>query len=353
MARAGAARVGIAVSFGMSGFIQAVLTVGGMSSFGRFVDALVQSEKGQTFVETWWNRFIKIKPETFAQQEADFAVRFIDKVFGSRIISWKRQRFLAIIMAFSVCVGICFALGSSAFSWQMHIAQHTREMIAEFNRWSGAFTVGSLVLALLSLSVSLSVTRWFATVTAKVPSHRPWISIAIFLAFLIFQLWVVVIGAFIASFCLGLVAHLVQLYLTHPTNEWDGYSLDTGLNFYDAAAYGIMVMLYVGLFYAPLHLLFITPFQLPFFLVMFQFPGDNLLEKSLAVSTAFLGYAGALIRLSIAAVFVVSYASVPYRHQILHWLTELSGTNKPIFAILFGLLGVLIVLAQALFSLLD
>jgi|HubBroStandDraft_4_1064222.scaffolds.fasta_scaffold177132_2 hypothetical protein len=68
-------------------------TIGTCSAVGVFIDFYI-GKSGQRRVkdrlETWWIKFSDIRWDTIGRAESEFAIHFMDRFFGKRLISIKR-----------------------------------------------------------------------------------------------------------------------------------------------------------------------------------------------------------------------------------------------------------------------
>ena len=110
----------------MESWANALTTVAACGGVGAFIDFYI-GKRGQQrvkgWLETWWLRLSYVRWGNFGREEALFAVRAIDRLFGRRLFSFRRITAALVIAIGSFCIILTlFKLKSKALLWHDFIS---------------------------------------------------------------------------------------------------------------------------------------------------------------------------------------------------------------------------------------
>jgi hypothetical protein len=155
----------------MTGFLDlffwTVLTIG--LTVGPFID-IVLGKPGQKRVRNWletnWLRFNEVRWRNFGKKEAEYVVRVIDSVAGSRLLSWRRVAFAtaALLIAFGSVVTQLSLYDPNAPFTGMSAAPPVSYVLAMPGLWAAAVSAAGIMMLSVSLTraISMQVAKWCA-----------------------------------------------------------------------------------------------------------------------------------------------------------------------------------------------
>jgi hypothetical protein len=183
--------------------LQALWTIAAGGVLGAFIDFYI-GKPGQRrvrdWLETWWLRLSDVRWGNFGREEALFAVRVIDRLFGRRFFSIRRIVSVAVITFGSLCVMLSLFITKSIHLLWIDFISPTNIILTPH-------PLLSLIAMAVFVTASLSITRFAASQIAYVITKVPLFNFVGFTLLLTLQYasltwWpsiVLVIHSFIAS----------------------------------------------------------------------------------------------------------------------------------------------------------
>jgi hypothetical protein len=132
----------------------AVVEWGAVGAFIDFYIGKAGQRRVRDWLETWWLRLSDVRWGNLGREEALFAVKVMDRLFGSRLFSAQRM----IVVAAATLVGVAYIEVLTLLSDIELISWRTFLQPAYFV-W--------LVVILLSFAASFSITRFAAIIVAR------------------------------------------------------------------------------------------------------------------------------------------------------------------------------------------
>jgi len=91
-----------------------------LSGVGAFIDFLVGRSgqvKARDWMTTWWVRFNDVSWRNFGKAEAEYTYVLFQRMFGAKILSWRRAISTLTILTVSM-VMVMLVVG---YNWQNHL----------------------------------------------------------------------------------------------------------------------------------------------------------------------------------------------------------------------------------------
>lgn len=155
----------------MEQYLAALTAVGGFAGLGAVIDLALYRDrkKVEAYSRAWRRRFIRVKWSNFGRRESEEAISLLDKLAGTRLLSWRRLEAVLVVLACSATVAIVVTLAATAIS-----------AMRSSKPWADAFSaiwqpgdnqvlrVAFYVLSLtFLLALSLTVLRLIAGIVAR------------------------------------------------------------------------------------------------------------------------------------------------------------------------------------------
>ncbi|WP_413989650.1 hypothetical protein ACMDCR_27435 [Labrys okinawensis] len=298
----------------------AIATIGLFCCLGAFIDFVLgkngqKSLRGQ--LETWWLRMSYVDWGNFGQAEASLAANAMERLFG-RFFSFRRLAILATLWVAAMLFLVIWPL------------LHTNDF------WGAGIylNAGILLFSLFHFSVSTSITIYAAKNMALYLTGKSYINLLGYLILVIFQyiflsisvnasvLLLACFGSFVAKIFspdlnMDMVKQIFDSFKDSLVNL-DTYTLQ---DFFDK---------------------FYRTYMYPYFDYDFgpSFPksdywsnriGSNLILLDMSLSVLI-----SLLRLGIAAGFLITFILKPLRGLIMATLSRVIESDKPIFTLVMG-----------------
>jgi hypothetical protein len=322
----------------MDKWLAVASALGGLTALGGLIDlAMYRSEKDRlkARLEDWWLRFSDVRWSNFGRREAELAVRILDRWAGPRLWSWQRWRFAADVTA-TVAILVLVWVGLRAV-WSGGDVNLARTL----EQPTTALSVVLFALStLVAFALSLSVTRLVAAIVARVATtpFRSGLSFALLLAIhvLLLVYWSVFVYGLEGVSLLAVMRFLTMIGVKGFSFHGASFGQDIldvfrSLFAPDAGRDGIKLarpdwsMLFgLGAPDSPLGIVWVLAFKL-------------------AMDVVANG-----LRIVFALVFLSSFVFRPLVQEPLSrlWYGVMSS-NRPIFTVLFGLVGTIVAALQA------
>jgi hypothetical protein len=157
----------------------ALATVAACGGVGAFIDFWI-GQRGQRrvrdWLETWWLRFSDVRWDNFGREEALFAVRIMDRLFGRRLLSFRRLTITTL--------SIFASLGLVSF---LVFASSSYEKVALFLTSHWSLILSSILIYFMSLPVAISIARLAAVGVSSIFNKPTYINPLGFILLLLFQ----------------------------------------------------------------------------------------------------------------------------------------------------------------------
>jgi hypothetical protein len=275
----------------------ALATVAACGGVGAFIDFYI-GKAGQRrvkgWLETWWLRLSYVRWGNFGREEALFAVRVMDRLFGKRLFS--AQRLICVVVSATVVWGILITL--------LIVIGYTLP-----HRLPLEDLTILVPILLFSLATSFSVTRIAAVTVARLLTKVFYLNFVGIVFLCVFQYW---------WFCRwGTFTQFVVDEILYKL-----------IDLYAPADYPELISLF-----------WLHSIDWPVVLIHSFNVGINHLEIPpifywcLSVS---LNVLPTLIRFSIMAIFISSFLLKPLHHPIMTLWARIIESDKPVFTLLFG-----------------
>jgi len=305
----------------MADWEAALKAVGGLTAIGVLIDlAMYKAEKKklQDWLETWWLRFTDVRWSNFGRKEADLAVQILDRWAGPRLWSWKRWRF-SVIVSLSVFVVM--------FLWVwLQVTWHGDSIdFVEGNSSTIRLIfvdIYYLAATTVAFALSLTVTRFIAKYAARVSNSAILcamsFSVLLALHLALFWFWGPVLHTYLEPIPLALLDWLAD----------DGRSLKAILD--EVLGGG----LFIATYYWP------APF------IKYSGAGISDILEAQSIGMDFCANG---LRILFALVFLSSFVFRPLIQEPVSrlWYGAMNS-GKPFFTMLFGAIGTLVAVGQAL-----
>src|SRR5262245_34859728 len=146
--------------------------IGGLAMIGGLIDlAMRKSEKERLtyWLTLWWDRFDSVRWSNFGRKEAELAVEILDRYAGSRLWSWRRWRFVAIVTAGAYVAAIPLV---ALRIWQVlvEVQPDLRLQLKDLDFFASGHLPWFAMAALL-FALSLSATRLISRVAARLSGN--------------------------------------------------------------------------------------------------------------------------------------------------------------------------------------
>jgi hypothetical protein len=155
----------------MEQYLAALSAVGGFAGLGAVIDLALYRDrkKVEAYGRAWRRRFIRVKWSNFGRRESEEAISLLDKLAGTRLLSWRRLEASLIVLACSATLAITATLVATAISAMRSSKPWVDVFSAIWQR--GDNQVQRIALYVLSLTfllaLSLTVLRLIAGVVAR------------------------------------------------------------------------------------------------------------------------------------------------------------------------------------------
>jgi hypothetical protein len=291
----------------------ALTSVAACGGAGALIDFWI-GKRGQQrvkdWMETWWLRLSDVRWDNVGREEARFAVRVMDRLFGRRLFSV--HRLLAVSLAAIVTSGgimiTLFIIG--IVEWYM-----PKQLFSTAN-------VIWLAYILLSFAMSLSLMRFAsATVAQLITKARYFNLVGLLLIFsfqwVLLQYWAYVTNIIRASMYTFFVV-VIQ-----------------GVKFRDLLLDVSVVWLFSGIAAGAIEIRWFFPTT-----------SAHLLQHNSVVYlmyfSALLSFFAGIIRLAMIGVFITSFFLKPLQNPIMTLFARIIESDKPVFTLLFGGTGAVV-----------
>jgi hypothetical protein len=269
----------------------ALSTIAACSGVGAFIDFWIKKrgqERVRDWLETWWLRFSYVRWGNLGREEAIFAVQVIDYAFGRKFFSARRMIVAGVITL--TFTSLLLALGgSSSLNW------------SSFRPFE--FVV-SVAMQWLSVSASLSCTRFAAMVVVRIVTRIPLLNLVGLILIIISQLIIIFFYPIVTS----VLHRTVVFLLSNPV---------AFLSMVKEHPAGVLSMDLDSI--GPLFDMDST--DISFVFMMLSFLMTLLINAS---------------RLVVTVVFLGSFLLKPVQQLLMGLWARVVESDKPIFTLLFG-----------------
>jgi hypothetical protein len=297
-------------------------TIAACGGAGAFIDFWIGKSGQQRvrgWLETWWLRVSYVRWGTLGRDEAVFAVEVIDRLFGSRLLSARRM--MVVTAVTFVAVGLIL----SRVSLDHGIVYWHDFLRVNIFLW--------FILAMFSVTASLSITRFAATKVALILTKSPYLNFFGFMFLLLFQyLWFCYLAPFII-----LIHQAISFVM--------GGGISDTETWYDFFTY--VSLSFAREIWALLNRVSITPlspvWQVTHLLSSITFPKSHFVvtERFMDRLSDLLNLIPNLIRFSITAIFVGSFFLRTVQRPFMELWARIIESEKPVFTLLFSGIAVL------------
>jgi len=128
-------------------------------------------KRARSWLETWWLKIADIRWNNFGRREAEFAVRLMDRWYGSHLLSIRRLVFVLLFITIAISIGHLLAIVHYATGW---FSLAINQSLALY-----------ILISAIGLATSLSITRIIAIFVARICQPTMWKNFSVFTAFLI------------------------------------------------------------------------------------------------------------------------------------------------------------------------
>lgn len=333
------------------GVLGSILTalgqVGGLAVVGALIDLAIrrgEKEKVEHFLIFWWDRFDSIRWQNFGQRESELAIQVLDRLVGHRLFSWRR------LVSVLAVAGIGLLVAAGLTLWTMSIAVERAES-PHGPLWSylvesiGSIQVlATLVAAAIAFAVSLSLTRFISRIVAIIPVGT--------LSGVLTYAGLLVVHIALFVFWAAIVVHLF-LFLARPfTMVLLGGGSPFGAALYFAKL-DLMNFTFERHWLSLKGMWGVEPSK-SLMLELVRYPSSpTLTSHAVGILIHNIGrvfdVAAYGLRIGFALVFLSSYLFRPLvQAPITRLWAGIIDSRRPIFAMMFGGVGALIVFVQAL-----
>jgi hypothetical protein len=290
------------------GFWERTLTVialcGGAGAFIDFYIGKPGQQRVKSWLETWWLRFSDVRWNSFGREEALFAVRTLDWLFGRRLLS--ARRLIAVLGLTIVLSGFILAVLTRRVGvppWQLGID-------------IGNFPY--LIFSLFSFAVSFSITRFAANAVAASINRARYLNLVGFIFLMLFQYVILCYWRPITNILLLNVRWFLNvIYYEHKdlaTAAWQSFMVWD----YNAVEPGLSINHVISMFK-----------------IKTADTDDPILEYLENVSRI-LGLVPSVIRFLITSIFLGSLVLQPVQRSTITLWARIVESDKPVFTLLFG-----------------
>lgn len=300
--------------------------VGGFVGVGTLLGGAIDLAIGPTcqkrlkdWMETWWLRLSYVRWSNLGREEALFALRVMDRLFGRWFFSARR---LLVVVGSTILVA----------GYMIAAMVVTHIGLPSWDAFFQRSTLTWLVLILLALSASFSVTKILSIIVARLLGAARYISLIGLVLLLLLQYAMVMYWSPIMTIVRN---YIVNLLLT-PADR-----MFIQMPFWFRAEMFYYMVIYPQFFFwynltFVHHVYFYQPNRIAAILPMTHSdlnPNDFMIHLS-----ALLNLIPNLTRLSLAAVFVGSFLLRPLAAPISLFWRRVVEHEKPVFTLVFPLL---------------
>jgi hypothetical protein len=298
----------------------ALTIVAAFGVVGAFIDFYIGKrgqQRVQDWLETWWLRLSYVRWGSFGREEALFAVQVMDRLFGRRLVSIHRLIVVAVTtLIVSVLIRALFLTGHVVLS------KHDYSLLI----W--------LMIAMISLSMSLSITRFSAKAIAILLTHAPYLNVIGTAILAIFQY---------VLFCYltPLITYFHYLIYGMIDHLWTDYS-----DGFSSISYTFKTLTNLAIWKLIITVDFLPQYRNVTLLPTIQISHIRslLMVHRLEIPAGVfllrlsdvLALIPILVRFSILAIFVGSFFLQTAQRPIMTLWARIIESDKPVFTLLFG-----------------
>jgi hypothetical protein len=292
----------------LGGVESALSTIAACGGVGAFIDFWIgkrDEKRVRDWLETWWLRLSYVNWGNLGREEALFAIQVIDYLFGRKFFSPRRM---------IAATALTLACHTMTIAIYPVLPLSPAPNLAEFH-WQPLFNVQSavsLALDLLSVSASLSITRFAAVLIARIVTRVPLLNLVGLLFLVAFQYVLFCIHPLLIG-----VAHYLLFMSPSPKDFVQGMWEMLGIIFEGEAKYAVRRPFMEG--FSMFLMLGGSPVVFPY--ILYSFMTSALING---------------MRLLISAFFVGSFMLKPAQRSLMTLWARIIESDKPIFTLLFG-----------------
>jgi hypothetical protein len=308
----------------------ALATIAAFGGMGWLLDKWIgktRQARMKDKLETWWLKLSYVRLGNFGQEEALFAVRAMDFLFGKRVLSIKRALVvLTLLMGFMLWAIILPIIEATADLWQSGSA--FKGLLISEEIIKRIFLVDCTVSAVV-LAISLSLTRLASLRVAAWLIYAPWanflgLAVLAVLQYLILRVSAPLVGAIHAITILSTSSMINNV--GNPKSMWSDYVLG-------------WIFSFDSIWPAP-----------PPSMAMTLNKTDGTSDVINFGRMDALSYIPSLIRLSILSVFATSYFLAPLKGFVLKFYAIIIESDTPLFTLIFGGTAAIAKIAEQIIS---
>jgi len=298
---------------GVLGFLLSTLAiVAACGIVGGLIDFCIKKagqQRVRSCLETWWLKLSYVRWGNFGREEALFAIRVMDRIFGSRLFSIKRM--IVVVVAVLACGG--FIVGQQLMVGRIGLMRLHALYAGANLLW--------IIIILFLLTASFSLTRLFSIlVVSYCPQHviSQILGVLGILAFqfLLLCYWMPLINLVRLGIAFAYDGTLPFSFSTFVTTMWDNTKI-------------ILNTL------APAFLE-TRPIIGPIFEPFMAGTDDTEPHVFMWHMSALVTLIPAFIRIMLMMLFIVSFLFRPIQHLIMALLERIVESEKPVFTLVFG-----------------
>jgi hypothetical protein len=177
-----------------------------LGGLGAAIDFLIGSER-QRKIKDWltekWVNFEDMKWSNFSTKEAQYFVHFLDRVFGAKLLSWRRIASSAV--TYALLMATLLAIG---FSHSLQSGTLAEQLARQPALFSHNLDVIMIVIGVLTFAVSTSVTRAVSILVIRLSAARsvgPSLYVAMLgVHYVLFGVWTPIVEALRVLIMMGL-----------------------------------------------------------------------------------------------------------------------------------------------------
>jgi len=297
---------------------------------GAFIDFYI-GESGQQrvrdWLQAWWVRFSDVRWGNLGREEAVFAVKAMDRLFGRRLFSVKRVILAALLTTFILSILIII----TAFSNDVVFVALFRLRDDDDVLLVRILMIVVLGSSLVALAISFSFTRFFAEAVGQILTKVPFLNVIGVVSIVILQ-YIVLCGYLITT---------VQAYerlvmsgeLTHSINR-----LEESIKY--SPKFKQFIEVEVVYYKEIVSLIGHNFYDYPILLFNFvrddgiHYLGDGVIF--LWYFSTFISLIPPFIRVSIMTIFIMAFCLKPLRDPIMTLWARVIESDKPVFTLLLG-----------------
>jgi len=298
-----------------------VLAFGGMGAFIDFFLGKRGQSRVKTALESFWIGLAYVNFRTFARAEAAMAHDIFLRMFGS-FFSRRRAISVGLLLMTSSLIWLAYALINFDNYFNRSDFERQADWLFEGDYYGLS---GQLILALPLLLVSISVTIWLTKIASLTITSKIWINVVCFFVLIFLQLSLFPL-TYVTTYALG-VAVNENLGPDAPS---------AAVKWFISALPGLVSHVFSARIFGIVEYPFIATGRIPwldyrvFMLnVMYYLPG--------------------VLRLLLAAAFVLSIFARPIHTTVLLLIQRLVESDKPIFTVVFSGSAAIVKFIQSVF----